>query len=60
MLELFLWGLERKRVVVAAARLAKQPGGIGSLESILGLLKGLKVRALAGRYETPIPSLLGS
>ncbi len=35
---------------------AKQPGGIGSLESILGLLKSLKIRALAGRYDNPIPT----
>jgi len=28
------------------ARQATQPGGIGSLESILGLLKSLKIRAL--------------
>jgi hypothetical protein len=31
--------------VVVPARLATQPGGIGSLESILGLLKSLKIRA---------------
>jgi hypothetical protein len=30
--------------------------GIGSLESILGLLKSLKIRALAGRYDNPIPT----
>jgi hypothetical protein len=30
---------------VVPARLATQPGGIGSLESILGLLKSLKSRA---------------
>jgi hypothetical protein len=35
----------RKRVVVPV-RQATQPGGIGSLESILGLLKSLKIRAL--------------
>ncbi len=28
------------------ARQATEPGGIGSLESILGLLKSLKIRAL--------------
>jgi hypothetical protein len=32
------------------------PGRIGSLESILGLLKSLKIRALAGRYNNPIPT----
>jgi hypothetical protein len=32
--------------VVLPARQATQPGGIGSLESILGLLKSLKIRAL--------------
>ena len=31
--------------VVVPARKATQPGGIGSLESILGLLKSLKIRA---------------
>ncbi len=31
--------------VVVPARQATQPGGIGSLESILGLLKSLKIRA---------------
>jgi len=30
---------------VVSARQATQPGGIGSLESILGLLKSLKIRA---------------
>jgi hypothetical protein len=30
------------------ARQATQPGGIGSLESIHGLLKSLKIRALVG------------
>ncbi len=32
--------------VVVSARQATQPVGIGSLESILGLLKSLKIRAL--------------
>jgi hypothetical protein len=32
------------------ARLATQPGGIGSLESILGLLKSLTIRALYSIY----------
>jgi|688.fasta_scaffold311970_1 hypothetical protein len=42
-----LWGLEpsRNRVVVPA-RKAIQSDGIGSLESILGLLKSFKIRAL--------------
>jgi len=31
---------------VVPARQTTQPGGIGSLESILGLLKSLKIRAL--------------
>jgi hypothetical protein len=35
----------RNRVVVLA-RQATQPDGIGSLESILGLLESLKIRAL--------------
>jgi len=41
-------GLEpcRNRVVVPA-RQAIRPGGIGSLESIFGLLKSLKIRALS-------------
>jgi hypothetical protein len=43
--------------VVVPARQAKHPGGIGSLESILGLLKSLKIRALAGRYDNPITTL---
>ncbi len=30
--------------VVVPARQATQPGGIGSLDSILGLLKSLKIR----------------
>jgi hypothetical protein len=38
-------GRNRVRVVVLA-RQATQPGGIVSLESILGLLKSLKIRAL--------------
>ncbi len=33
--------------VVVLARPATQPGGIGSTESILGLLKSLKIRAQA-------------
>jgi hypothetical protein len=37
-------GRSRNRVVVPA-RQATQPGGIGSLESILVLLKSLKIRA---------------
>jgi hypothetical protein len=32
-------------MVVIPARQATQPGGIDSLESILGLLKSLKIRA---------------
>ncbi len=41
-----LWGLgpSRNRVVVPA-RQATQPGGIGSLQAVLGLLKILKIRA---------------
>ncbi len=37
----------RNRVVVTA-RQVTQPGGIGSLESILGLLKSLKIWAQVG------------
>jgi hypothetical protein len=33
--------------VVVPARQATQPGGIGFLESILGLLRSLKIRALS-------------
>ncbi len=40
-----LYEPSRHRVVVPA-RQATQPGGIGSLESILGLLNSLKVRDL--------------
>jgi hypothetical protein len=36
----------RRNRVVVSARQAAQPGGIGSLESILWLLKTLKIRAL--------------
>jgi hypothetical protein len=39
--------------VVVPARQATPPGGIGSLDSILGLLKSLKIRALAGQYDNP-------
>jgi hypothetical protein len=42
-----LWGLGTKgNKVVVPARQAIQSGGIDSLESILGLLKSLKVRAV--------------
>jgi hypothetical protein len=37
-------------------RPATQSGEIGSLESILGLLKSLKIRALAGRYDNLNPT----
>jgi hypothetical protein len=40
-----LWERNKNRVAVPA-RQATKPGGIGSLESILGLLKSLKIRAL--------------
>ncbi len=36
--------------VVVAARQATKPRGIGSLESILGLLKSLNIRALYALY----------
>ncbi len=44
-----LWGLgtESRNRVSLPARQATQPGGIGFLESIFGLLKSLKIRALA-------------
>jgi hypothetical protein len=45
----------RNRVVVPA-RQATQPGGIGSLETILGLLKSLKIRAL--RFMTTVSDFL--
>jgi hypothetical protein len=41
-------------MVFVPARQATQPGGIGSLESILGLLKSLKIWAL---YYTYLPTL---
>jgi hypothetical protein len=42
-----LWGARnRVGMVVVPARQATQPGGIGCLESIHGLLKSLKIRAL--------------
>jgi hypothetical protein len=37
--------------VIVPARQATQPGGISSLESILGLLKSLKIRALVYLYQ---------
>jgi hypothetical protein len=42
------WGLgtEQEYRVIVPARETTQPGGIGSLESILGLLKSLTIRAL--------------
>ncbi len=39
--------MSRNRVIVPA-RKATQPGTIGSLKSILGVLKSLKIRALEG------------
>jgi hypothetical protein len=41
-------------MVVVPARQATHPGGIGSLESILGLLTGLKIRA-----KKPLPGQQG-
>ena len=38
--------LKSRNRVVVLARQATQPGGIGSLESILGLLKRSKIQAL--------------
>ncbi len=38
------------RLVAVPTRQASQPGGIGSLESILELLKCLKIRALEAEY----------
>jgi hypothetical protein len=37
----------RRKMVVVPARQATQPGGIGSVESILRHLKSLKIRAQA-------------
>ncbi len=42
--------------VVSPARQATEPGGIDALESILGLLISLQIRALAGRCDNPIPT----
>jgi hypothetical protein len=42
--------------VIIPARQATKPGGVGSLESILGLLKSLKIRAL-GVFWSPCPSM---
>ncbi len=47
-------GTENRNRAVVPARQAKQPGGIGSLESILGLRKSLKIWALVGPYDNPI------
>jgi hypothetical protein len=38
-------------MVVVPACQATQPGGIGSLESIFGLLENLKIRAQEGNTE---------
>ncbi len=47
------WGRGPSRnSVVVPARQATQPGGIGSLESILGLIKSLKIRALVFLNKT--------
>jgi hypothetical protein len=37
-------------MVVVTARQATQPGGIGSLESILGLLESLTIRILGSAH----------
>jgi hypothetical protein len=37
-------------------RKATEDGGLDSLESIPGLPKRLQIRALAGRYDNPIPT----
>ena len=42
----------RRNRVVVPARQVTQPGGIGPLKSILGILKSLKIRALASRTTT--------
>ncbi len=47
----------RNRVVVPV-RQASQPGGISSLESILGLLKSLKIRALDSNREFTFAALI--
>ncbi len=52
---LFLLGSCHRLLKIPAQ--AKQPGGIGSLQSILGLLKSLKIRWRAG---TTTLFLLGS
>jgi hypothetical protein len=43
---LYYQKLKKNKVVVPACQ-ATKPGGIGSLASILGLLKSLKIRALS-------------
>jgi hypothetical protein len=40
-------GARSKNRVIVPARQAKKAGGIDSLKSISGLLKGLKIRALS-------------
>jgi hypothetical protein len=49
----------RNRVVVPA-RQTNQAGGVGSLESILGLLNSLKIRALGRKYQHDLMYLLQS
>jgi hypothetical protein len=52
-----MWARNRVGIgIVVPARQATQPGGISSLESILRLLKSLKIRALACLYDNPIPT----
>jgi hypothetical protein len=46
----------RNRVV--PARQATQLGGIGSLESILGLLESLKIRAQLGSVSDPCRTII--
>jgi hypothetical protein len=51
-----LWGYEPSRnSVVVPARQATQPGEIGSLESILGFFKSLKIRT---EFRSPFKEVL--
>jgi hypothetical protein len=43
-------GVMNRNSVVVLSRQATQPGGIGSLDSILELLKNLKIRALVSVF----------
>jgi hypothetical protein len=52
-LTVYRGGKSSRNTVVVAARQATQAGGIDSLESILGLLRSFKIRALVFLEKNP-------